>query len=47
LSVLGQAAVAAVQRRERAAQQQVEAEINVLVRDLYGVPQEAELWVVR
>ncbi len=47
LSTLGRDAVAAVQRGHRTAQRAAEQAVDAFVRDLYGVPQEADLWVVR
>jgi hypothetical protein len=47
LSTLGHDAVAAVQRGDRAGQRAAEQAVDACVRDLYGVPREADLWVVR
>lgn len=47
LSALGREAVAAVQRGDRAALRAAEQTVDGFVRDLYGVPREADLWVVR
>ena len=47
LSDLGRRAVSAAKARDREALRRVEAEVNRYVRDLYGMPPEADLWVVR
>jgi hypothetical protein len=47
LSSLGRAVTAAVRKGDREEQRRFEREINVVVRRLYGVSEEAELWVVR
>ncbi len=47
LSQLGQAAVAAAQRGDRAAVAAIERDVNGTVRALYGVAAEETLWVVR
>ena len=47
LSELGRAAVQAVQQGDRSHQVTIENAINDLVRQLYGIPAEEELWVAR
>ena len=47
ISGLGRDAISATGRGDRAAQRATEQAVDAFVRDLYGVPKEADLWVVR
>jgi hypothetical protein len=47
LDALGAEAIAAKKGEGKRELAEIEAEINAYVRDLYGIPQDADLWVVR